>query len=230
MKQMALIVLMFVLSPLVADTLPDEPHVVVSGSHTVKTVPDIVKLSLSLIHVHRDVAVATEDVDSRSSALIEALDKLGVARKDINSSSLQVVPRYNWNNREQVYQGTEVSRRIEITLRDLDKYDHLMQAVIGAKVGRIDSTILESTKKERLIARALRGAVEDARKKAELLVSGMDTKVGRVFSIASTSVQPVFRGAQAETFRAAATQTSAFEPGQIQFTQSVTVVFYLVHE
>lgn len=213
-----------------AGPLPDEPHVVVSGSHTVEAAPDILRLTLSLIHVDRDVAVARENVDSRSAELIGAVKQLGVKKKDISSTSLSVVPRYNWNNREQIYQGTEVSRRIEIILRDLEKYDELMKAVVGAQVGRIENTVLESSRREELLAQALKGAVADAREKAELLASGIQARLGGVFSVSSTSAQPVYRGPQMEAFRASAQQAGAFEPGLISFTESVSVVFYLARE
>ena len=165
---LALTALLFVGTAL-AGTVPDEPHVVVTGSYEVTAVPDILHISLDISEVGREVAEARASVEERSKKLIEALKSLKIDKKDINSAALKITPHYNWSNRVQIYVGTEVSRTIEVILRDIGNYDLLIRSIIDAKVARINNSKLKSTKEEDLRAEALRGAVADARGKAKLL-------------------------------------------------------------
>jgi len=226
MRVLIALLLALVMSPIWAGALPDEPHIAVSGSYQVKAVPDRLRMSLSLSEVGRDVAFAQAEVDRRASRLIETLKRLGVGKADIASSQLQVTPHYNWNNREQVYVGSEVSRTVEIILRDITKYDALLRAVIDAKVGRINSTQLESSQMKQLRAQALQGAILDARNKAELLVADLNVRLGEVYSINAQGggAVPMMASYRLQ----AESAESAFEPGTLEFTETVGVVFYLL--
>lgn len=225
MRSLLTVVWMLMSFAVLADALPGEPYVAVTGTHSEKVVPDRVRLSLSLIETGRDVAAATASVDGRASQLIRAVKALGVAAQDISSSNLRITPHHNWHNQEQVYVGTEVARDVEIVLRDIALYDELLKALLDAKVGRINDTVLETSQQEALRARALRGAVQDARARARMLVQDLPQTIGRVYSISSLSGEPVTMTRQLA--HAGLAEATAFEPGVIEIRESVQVVFYL---
>lgn len=211
--------------PAWGDALPDQPHIVVNGRSEVKAIPDTLRLSLSLTEVGQEVAVAREQVESRSQQLIDTLKRFGVAKSDITAASLDITPHYNWNNKAQIYVGTEVSRQIEVTLRDLTRYDELIRAIIEAKVARISRTQLESSREKELRKQALQAAIADARQTAELLVAGFPEKLGPVYAI--TSSGPGYRMRANYEMADRMAMASAFEPGEIELSESVQVVFYL---
>ena len=223
---LALTALLFV-GPALAGTVPDEPHVVVTGSYEVTAVPDILHISLDISEVGREVAEARASVEERSEKLIEALKALKIEKSDINSAALKITPHYNWSNRVQIYVGTEVSRTIEVILRDIGNYDLLIRSIIDAKVARINNSKLKSTKEEDLRAEALRGAVADARGKAKLLVSSFPEKLGAVYSI--STVSPTTGLHRTSYQLAERSGAGAFEPGVITFSETVKAVFYLAH-
>ena len=228
MKIIYFLSIIFLLLPdtVYAGELPDEPHIVVNGSYQVSAVPDILRMSLNITEISREVAEARSSVEERSSQLINTLIKsIGVEKKDITSARLQITPHYNWSNKAQVYSGTEVSRVIEIILRDLKKYDDMVKAIIDARVARINNTTLESTEEKKLRARALQGAVADAREKANLLVQSFPEKVGSVYSISALPPHTGFRQARYQV--AEYVKRDSFEPGVIEISESVQVIFYL---
>jgi len=220
-------IISFLLSGTVyAGEFPDEPHIAVNGSYQVSTVPDILRMSLNITEISREVAEARSSVEERSNRLIHTLIKsIGVEKKDITSARLQITPHYNWSNKAQVYVGTEVSRVIEIILRDLSKYDDMVKAIIDARVARINNTTLESTEEKKLRARALQGAVADAREKANLLVQSFLEQVGSVYSISAVPSYTGFRQARYQV--AEYVKRDSFEPGVIEISESVQVIFYL---
>ena len=209
-----------------AGNTPDVPHISVTGQSTIVAVPDRLRLSLNLIDTGKNVEEVSKNIGQRTSILLVNLKSLGIAKKDINSSHLNIVPHYNWQNREQVYVGTEVSRTIEVILRDLGKYDEFIRTLLQAKVGKINSTELESSKESELRKQALQAAIKDARKQAELLVSDIPENIGSVYSIVHQSSMPVSRFSSGR-YRASMEKVSSFEPGVIQFSESVAVVYHL---
>lgn len=210
----------------IAEPTPSEPHISVNGYHEISVVPDVLRLSLSLIETGKDVETISESISKRTIKLLSELRDIGVDKKDLTSSHLRIVPHYNWQNREQVYITTEVARDIDVVLRDLSKYDEFIRTILKAKAGRINSTVLESSREGSYRKQALQAAMTNARKKAELLVSGLDVKVGPVFAITHHSRGPVNMQAQAR-YTALEQAESSFEPGLIEMSESVSVVYYL---
>ena len=209
-----------------ADAFPDEPHVIVDGSARVVAVPDLLEMSLTISELNLDVAKAVATVEKRSSAFLAVIKSLDVDPKDVSSSELSITPRYNWNNREQTLIGNLVSRKVDLTLRDLTRYHDLIAALIDARIGEVGQTTLKSSKEDELRRELLQKAVADARFKAELLVSDATEGLGSIYSLASQSQGQVYRG---EFRQAAAVQADAgsFEPGSIELREGVRAIFYL---
>ena len=222
--------LLFVLfiHPSFASPLPDAPHIVVTGEYEIRTTPDILTLSLRISETGFEVAAARDNIEIRSKKLIQSLEALKIAKEDINSAQLQITPHYNWNNRAQIYAGTEVSRTVEVTLRDLSRYDDLIRSIIDAQVAQIHSTRLSSSQEKKLREDALRGAIGDGMEKAKIMVAHLPEQIGPVYSISPQSSNAPFSGARYQMAEMA--QKSAFEPGTILFKESLQIVFYLVKE
>lgn len=217
---------LFMAGSVFANTVPDQPHLKVSGQSKVTAVPDRLQISLNLTEVGQDVGAARQTVEKHSQQLIDTLKAFGVNKRDITAARLDITPHYNWNNQAQIYSGTEVSRQIDVTLRDLAQYDELIKAIIDAKVARIDNSSLESSREKELRREALQAAIADARQKAEQLAAGFEAKVGPVYAVTGggSGYQPQERyGISANMDR-----ISAFEPGEINFSESIQVVFYLL--
>lgn len=221
----------FFIHPSFAGSLPDAPHIVVTGEYEIRATPDILTISLSISETGLEVAEAKDSIEMRSKKLINSLETLEISKEDISSAQLQITPHYNWNNRAQVYAGTEVSRTIQVTLRDLSHYDNLIRSIIDAGVAQIHSTRLSSSKEKNLREEALRRAIGDGMEKARIMVAHLPEKIGPVFSISpqsSNSPFPQARYQMAEMAEMA--KESAFEPGTILFKESLQIVFYLVKE
>jgi uncharacterized protein YggE len=216
------------IQPSFAESLPGVPHIIVTGEHEIRVTPDILTLSLSISETGSEVAKARDSIEMRSKKLIASLETLGIAKEDINSAQLKITPHYNWNNSAQIYVGTEVSRTVEVTLRDLSHYDELIRAIINARVAQIHSSRLSSSNEKKIREEALRGAISDGMEKAEIMVVHLPEQIGPVYSISPQSSNAPFAGARYQM--AEMSKQSAFEPGTILFKESLQIVFYLVKE
>ncbi len=227
MKKITFLLLLSISLSLSAESLPSEPHIVVTGNYKMKVVPDTLYMSLSIIETGKDVASVSEQVEMRSAKLITSLKALGINKQDITSTQLRITPHYNWRNKEQVYVGTEVSRNVEITLRELALYDRFIRTLLDISVGRINTSYLKFSKEREVRKKALQRAVDDARLKAELLVSNVAEKLGGVYSISHLSAGQVLSSSRLSYKASDARAESAFEPGVIEFNESVKVIYFL---
>jgi uncharacterized protein YggE len=183
MNRLLALVFIFASSLAVANPLPTKPHIYVEGSAEIEVVPDEMTLTLGLSAENMDVGVAKAEVDERSVQLIATLKKMNIEARDIATTALQVTPVYDYVEGKQVPRGSRVYRQVDITLRNLEKYGELMQALMDAKISNTVDTSLAVSDEKVVSDQALIKALEDARARAAALVESQGRKLGDVYSI-----------------------------------------------
>jgi uncharacterized protein YggE len=178
-----IVALIFYPGFLSADVLPDKPHIYVEGSAQFDVEPDKIAIALAIVSVDQDVEVAKRDVDDRSRTLISVCKEIGVPASQISSTTLSVAPSYHWRDGHREFEGTRVSRQIEVVLEDLSRYSELMQGIVSAKTAEITSTRLQSSQSAEFEDRALQAALSDATTRARGLAEAAGRKLGPVYSI-----------------------------------------------
>jgi uncharacterized protein YggE len=223
-----------------ADPLPNKPHIYVEGSAEIEVIPDQMTITLGLSAENMDVTIAKQDVDKRSVELIKTLKAMMIDVKDIGTTALQVTPVYDYVEGKQVPRGSRVYRQVDITLKNLEKYGELMQALMDAKISNTVDTKLMVSDEKTVSDQALIKALADARLRATSLVESQGKKLGEVYSISEFDLrqQEVYQLvpnrniygssspmlAQKESrFRA----EEPFEPGIIRATAKVYVVYLI---
>ena len=82
--------------------------------------PDIADLRLGVTVARPTVAAARADAATTMTAILEAIDAAGVARRDLRTTLLSVQPRYDYRDgRAPALTGYELANVVEVTVRDL---------------------------------------------------------------------------------------------------------------
>jgi uncharacterized protein len=235
----------FVSTPALANEgpLPNAPHVYVEGSAEVSTAPDYMVLTVYYQAGDAVAEAAKAQVDERTRSLLDACAALQIADADLSSTSLGIAPRFEYDaNDHPRPAGTEVSRAVTITLRDLGRYSSLIAAVMASKPAAINDAQLKSTHADEWTSRAQIGALADARARAQRLAEAAHARLGRVYSISEFSMRneeamrlspgrAISAGAVAPYgYASSALSASApepFLPGQLTATARVYVVYLL---
>lgn len=226
MKRFALVLaLSWLPMAVLADALPSAPYVQVTGHGSLTVVPDMARVMVTVAKTGKDLALVRNDVENRASMVIAAARKLGIVERDINAANISIQPVYQWQNNSQVFEGQNVSRRIEITLLNLRRYPDLIGALVKAGVTSFDTT-LDRSDLASLRPQALAKAVEDAHARALALSAAAGANLGPVYSISENNgfVRP-----QPMTMAAKMAPTAAveYEPGTMEVTADVLVVYLL---
>jgi uncharacterized protein YggE len=167
----------------VATPLPAQPHVYVEGSAEIEVEPDMMTFTLSIQTVDIDLAKAKADVDARSRLLIEASKKFGIKAEDIATTALNIRPEYEYKENQRVLTGNNVSRQVDIKLRDLKKYPEMMKALVDAKISETINTNLTLADKKAVEEKVQTAAMNDAKARAGRLAKSQGKAVGDPWSI-----------------------------------------------
>lgn len=221
-----------------ASPLPNKPHIYVEGSAEIEVIPDQMTISLGLSHEDMEVAVAKQDVDKRSAQLIATVKAMGIESRDLATTALQVTPVYDYVDGKQVPRGSRVYRQVEITLRNLEKYGELMQALMDAKISNTVDTNLGVSDEKTVSDQSLIKALDDARARATALVESQGKKLGEVYSVSEFELRreetyylvpnrEVYGSAAPMDMMVSSKRSEPFEPGVIRAKAKIYVVYLI---
>lgn len=232
-----------------ANPLPQQAHIYVEGSATVEVEPDEMQFTLSISETAKELATAKSVVDKKSNKLIALCKKLGIKTKDISTSTLRIYPQFKYNNGNREQTGTQVSRQIDITLRELDNYADVIKALVDAEITQTVNTKLVLSKPNEATDKALAKALSDAKQRADRLAKHQGAKLGGVHSISefnsrqqefyqlkvarqivgqsTGSVQGLSTAQARSNSLSSSGDNEPFEPGVIKATAQVYVVYLL---
>ena len=201
----------------------------VLGQGTAFATPDTADVSADVTKTATSSAAAREDVARRTTALLAALDRLGVPRVDITTTSVGV-SRQTFKQRPKVRWVARSS--LSIHLVDVGKTGPVLDALTAAGADDVDGPSFGFSNPSAGRAEAEAAALADARARADSAAAAVGLRVVGVQSIdldPDAGISPVGRqDNQASVGATAAPSTpTPVQNGRQQVTASVAVVYVL---
>ena len=204
-------------------------HVIaVSGQGQASGVPDQAQLSAGVTTVAPSAAAALAENARKMTAVFDALKRLGVPDRAVQTSNFSVQPQYadTANGARQRITGYLVSNQVDVTLDDTKKLGPALDTLIGAGANEINSVSFTIRDSEALMHAARKAAIADARKRAQTYAEAAGVSLGGVISIqengGSDAPRPMVLAGMLRD--RVATPTAA---GEQSVTANVSVVFEL---
>ncbi|CAI0708515.1 oxidative stress defense protein [Serratia proteamaculans] len=215
-----------------AAEVPEGPHVVTSGTSSVDATPDIATLAIEVSVSSKDAAQAKKQVDERVAQYFDFLQKNNIEKKDISAANLRTQPEYDYlKTGESVLKGYRAVRQVQVTLRQLDKLNELLDGALKSGLNEIRSVELGVAKPDVYREQARQKAIENATQQAASLAKGFNAKLGPVYSIryhvANYQPMPVARMYKSAGAAAESDAAQTYEQQSIHFDDQVDVVFEL---
>ncbi len=215
-----------------AAELPAGPHVITSGTASVEAVPDIATLTIEVSISSKDAGDAKKQADARVAQYFDFLAKNGVEKKDIFAANLRTQPEYDFlKTGESVLKGYRAVRQVQVTLRQLDKLNELLDGALKAGLNEIKAVELGVANPETYRDRARNKAIENATAQARALAEGFKALLGPVYSIryhvANYQPVPVARMFKSGEAMAQTDAAQTYAQQTIRFDDQVDVVFEL---
>lgn len=204
------------------------PQINVSGEGKIKVVPDQVTILATVETKGNNAKEVKKQNDQQMEAVLKLVKNMNLPPADYKTKRVSLNPQYDYEKKKHSYNATQT---IEILLRDLSKYDELMEGLVDQGINRIDNVTFQSSKLAQYQSEARKQAMKDAKMKAEDYVSVLGQKVGAGLTITDNSQtyypQPVYamKSMSVESDNAAPRQTMA--AGEIEIIANVSVSFKL---
>ncbi|MFV8353428.1 SIMPL domain-containing protein [Flavobacterium sp. XS2P14] len=228
MKKALLILSILFISMSYGQEVKQVPQINVSGEGKVKVIPDQATITVTVETKGNNAKDVKKQNDEKIDAVLKFIKKMNVAPADYKTQRVSLNPQYDYEKKKHNYNATQT---IEILLRDLSKYDELMEGLVDQGINRIDAVTFQSSKLAQYQSEARKLAMKEAKMKAEDYVSVLGQKVGRAMTISDNSQtyypQPVYAAMKSMESNDTAQPRETLAAGEINITANVTVSFIL---
>ena len=201
--------------------------VTASGTGTTQAVPDTAEMSFGVTTMSSNAKTALDDVSKIAERIASAVKKQGIADKDIQTRDVSVYPQSTDHNGKQVITGYQASLSVQVKVRDISKLGEVITDADAAGANSISGPSFTIDDQAPVRAKAIAEAVADARKSAEAMAKAAGKSVGAVLSMSSSDVGSVPGPMYSASEAGAAAKSVPIEPGQLDITATVVVVFEL---
>lgn len=206
-------------------------HVRGYGSMSVE--PDLAYVSLGV----ETQALEAEEAQTKNAInmrnILAVLGEQGIKSQNIETSYFNVYPIYRYNEEKgNQLTGYRVSNSISIRLEDLSKVGEVIDSAIKAGATNVNTVRFTLADEGPWLDKALALAVEDGRRRAEVMATAAGEKLGLVMMMRdpSTSSTPYYAGnemALKATAMADRGVPTPIQPGKLEITAAVEMVFAL---
>jgi uncharacterized protein len=177
-----------------ADTQPP-PRVMVTGEGESAIAPDLALLSLSVMREAKTARAALDANNDAMATVIAAMKAAGVEERDLQTAGIQIVPRYNYNNKPDGSQeaelvGYQVTNTLSVRVRDLSMTGEILDKSVSLGVNQGGGISFTNDDPEKALTEARKLAVADAMQKARTLSEAAGVNLGRIIEISDQAYAP----------------------------------------
>ena len=185
-KCLALIVaiaLMLLCSAALADT-----EITVSGTGEVHISADTAVISLGVNARDKDALKAQQKANGIIAAIRAALQAEGVEEKEITTDFMNLYAIYDYQNDGEQVSAYNASSTLAIRVTDMERVGTLIDVSFGAGANTLNGITFSASDPGEAKTEAMKEAVADAQRKAEILAEAAGLQITGMESIAEGSV------------------------------------------
>jgi uncharacterized protein YggE len=224
--------LMIVTAPAMAQVQERIPSLNASGEGWVMVAPDIAIVTIGVVTRAETARSALDQNSAETARVIAAITGAGVEARDVQTSGFNVFPVYEerpprideQGGMQQLPKivGYQVSNDVRVTVREIGKSGAILDQVVTAGANQISGIVFDVADPQAAADEALRKAIADARRKADLMAAAAGVRIVRILDISGGGSFPVFARAERMAFDAAAVPVM---PGETRVQASASIIF-----
>jgi uncharacterized protein YggE len=205
------------------------PVVELTMTESVAARPDIAEIGAG-VTTQAQTAVAAMDANAGAmNAVIERIKALGIAERDIQTSGISLFPQYDYDQqaRQQVFRGYQVTNRVQVTLRGIERTGEALDALVAAGATDLSGPTWSVADPKAARAQAREQALAASREQALGYARAAGYANIRLLQISEATPPggpvPMIKLAA----RDAAEQSTPVQPGEVQEGITITVTYEL---
>ena len=203
------------------------PTISVNGEGMVEAPPDSATISIGVTSFDRDATKVQNENARIATNVINAVAALGIDKKNIRTGNYSFQQRFRYDEGKQIFDGYEVNNTVTIAVNDLNKVGKVIDAALASGANRVDSLNFGIRDRENFQSDALKLAVRDARRKAEIVAAELGKRIVGIVNVSINSA-PIM-SARTENLMLASAKDANFstpiEAGILSCSASVQIDF-----
>ncbi|MBD3729487.1 MAG: SIMPL domain-containing protein [Sphingomonadales bacterium] len=207
------------------------PVISLSVTETSHSAPDIVTVGAGVTS-EAPTAVAAMQANAQAMAgVIGRIKALGIAEKDIQTTGISLNPRYDYDqdSRQQVFRGYQVSNRVSVVLRKVERTGEVLDALVAAGATDISGPSFDMADATTARASARKAALDTAKAQAMDYARWAGYSNIRLLevseSISGDFPHPVV---QVRAMDAAKLASTPVQPGEVGTSVTISVKYEMV--
>lgn len=215
------------------ETLPQRSTMRLIGQAEIGIAPDIAEVRIGVVTEAEEARTAVSRNSEDVAKLIEALGRLGIAKRDMQTADFAVEPRYVYPEQPRRGDppqaprivGYQVRNSLLVRVREIDRLGEILDSAVGTGSNRIDGISFNSSKREDTVLEARRRAIGQAREKAEIYAEAAGIRLGPIVTISEIlEPRPIPYAARAQAMREDAAAVP-IEAGELTIQASIEIVW-----
>jgi uncharacterized protein YggE len=200
----------------------------ISADGTSTRTPDLAVIQAGVVTQSATAGEAMRRNSTRMATVLTALNRAGVAERDVQTSSISLSPQYRYaQNEPPVITGYQASNQVTVRFRDIARSGTILDALVKEGANNISGPNLTIDKPEAALDEARTAAIATARARAELYAKAAGLRVDRILSISESSAMPVPPRPMMMARMEAAADATQVVAGESELTVSLSVRFVL---
>jgi uncharacterized protein YggE len=183
--------------PATAQESPRIAELVVTGEGIVIARPDIATVTIGVVSEAANARAALDANNADMRNVVSSVRTAGVEERDIGTTGFNVEPVYSrpplrpdGSQENPQIVGYRVSNQVSVRIRNIDNSGAVLDAVVSAGANRVTGIEFGIAEPGRLNDEALRNAIADARRKADLMAHAAGVRLVRILSISTNAPFP----------------------------------------
>ncbi|MBI5619816.1 SIMPL domain-containing protein [Candidatus Gottesmanbacteria bacterium] len=199
----------------------------VGGEGKATVVPDIAVVNAGVSTQATTVKAAQDQLNKAINAVSDAVKKLDVDAKDIQTTGYNIYPSYDYTGSRQRITGYEASSNLTIKVRDIEKANSVVDAATAAGANQVGGISFDVDDKTKAQNEAREKAVAQAKQKAKDAAKIAGFTLGRIINYSEDfggTPRPIPLMAKPEGVEGIGIPTQ-IEPGSSEISVTVTLSF-----
>jgi uncharacterized protein YggE len=167
--------------------MPDDRWISVTATGEATIAPDLAVVSFAVSGSGKQLAPTRDEVNRRSSSVLDKLRELGIAESDLNAPDVAIHPEYDYRKGQRLT-GYRVVRQLTAKVRDLDRLGEVLDGLVAAGVNEVHGAQMSASDPSAAEHEALRTAIVAARAKAEALAAAGGITLGGLMRVEEDAV------------------------------------------
>ena len=158
----------------------------VVGIGKAKTLPDQVEITIKAEFTRPAMKDAVRETQSTMDEVLSVSRKYVKEPSDIKTSSISANKDYEYDNRgKSIFKGYQASQAIDITLKDISRFEKFTAEILATRVSRIENLTFSNSKEDSILREVDLLAIDDAFNTAKKICERTHVTLGPILHISN---------------------------------------------